>query len=388
MVETRRREASFAQTNMNIAGAGITALLAVTPGQHSRSIFNVASLLTASNAVFENYKAQYVLTPDVQVVHDQVKRLRDQKAGGMLTKAHAPGGYKSYGEAKQELLNYENLCSAANIRKIVTESVQVAKFVFDDGTPELRGLKADTALRELHKLVKGKDGKVDMDPFRMLLLAVRNRHEPGLVKPMTEGDAETDLKISGGKELIVSAGYNATESPPNFGFKPDVINKVEEINALLDVANDPKTVKIQAYLQVEFDEARKAKEVADKKAKDDAEKKAKDETQKIVDAKDRQIAALQLKLKQQQEQAEAAKKKDGQAEPVQPSPAPAAQPQAQPRAPQARPAPVAPPAAAPQPRASKKLADEIQRMSPSQAGTSGASSRESWVFRAVRPADK
>lgn len=126
-LEKRRVEASHAQTNMNIAGTAVTAVFAAAEN-HARSIFNMATLLTTGNALFENYKAHYVMTPQLRKLHNKIQQgLRDPVKAQIKSKSAGSPGYRTFDEAKQDLMDYERLCSHAVIVDVITDSVAKAE---------------------------------------------------------------------------------------------------------------------------------------------------------------------------------------------------------------------------------------------------------------------
>lgn len=134
-LELRRVEASYAQTNTNIAGTALTAVLAATDA-HRRAIFNLATLLTAGNAWFENYKANYIMTPQLRKLHELVQgSLRDPIAAAILAKSQA-NGYRTFDEAKRDLLRYDALCSHKVVYDIVTQSVAKAEIKTFETPPD------------------------------------------------------------------------------------------------------------------------------------------------------------------------------------------------------------------------------------------------------------
>lgn len=153
-LESRRVEASYAQTNYNVLGTAVTAVLAATD-HHRRSIFNVATALTAGNAWFENYKSNYVLTPQLRKLHDKIQTdLRDPIRVQIEQKSKA-GGYASFDEAKRDLMRYDSLCSHMVIYDVVNDSVAKAEIrtFAPAANPEL-----DKVVSELHAAASGGPG--------------------------------------------------------------------------------------------------------------------------------------------------------------------------------------------------------------------------------------
>jgi hypothetical protein len=121
-LEARRVEAAYSQTNMNLAGTAATAILALT-GTHNRAIFNLATALTAGNAWFENYKANYIMTPQTRKIHDLIQYSLRDPIKADITRMSVTGGYRSFDAAKQDIMKYDALCSHKVISDVVTEAV-------------------------------------------------------------------------------------------------------------------------------------------------------------------------------------------------------------------------------------------------------------------------
>jgi len=137
-LESQRSGLSYQQGNMNIIGSAVTAALAVST-QHSRAIFNAAVALTAGNAWFENYRSNYILTPDLQKLSQKIQTsLRDPLAEKMKEKS-LKAEYRSFGDAKTDIQKYDNLCSPLVLQYIVSLSVE---------TSELKPFAASTSLTE------------------------------------------------------------------------------------------------------------------------------------------------------------------------------------------------------------------------------------------------
>ncbi len=121
-MEAQRLGVSYAQSNTNIAGSAILAALSISTDR-TRAIFNMATLLTASNAFFESYKSNYILTPQLQKLHDKIQvGLKNPLAAQMKVKSENHG-YRTFDDAKRDLLQYDRLCSHAVLQDIVTDSV-------------------------------------------------------------------------------------------------------------------------------------------------------------------------------------------------------------------------------------------------------------------------
>lgn len=154
-LEDRRTQANVTQTGINVAGSAITAALAEAGG-HQRAVFNLATILTASNAGFETYRAAFLLTPALKELRDLIQNGRQSRADAMKTKATEVGGYKSYTEAKEDILAYDELCTHKVIADVVNKSLANNKFDFPDlGIPYENQKSAKVIKEKLCAAAKG-----------------------------------------------------------------------------------------------------------------------------------------------------------------------------------------------------------------------------------------
>lgn len=127
-MEAQRQGVEYSQANTNTAGTGIIAALSFS-GNHVRSVFNTATLLSASNGFYENYKSNFILTPQLQKLREKVQvNLKDPIAEQMRQKSR-DHLYTSYDDAKQDLLRYERLCSHTVLQDIVTDMVTKTELI-------------------------------------------------------------------------------------------------------------------------------------------------------------------------------------------------------------------------------------------------------------------
>ena len=165
VLEGRRVEARYNQTNMNVAGGVITALLAAAGG-HQRAVLNLATGLTAGNAWYENYKSNYVLTPELRKLYDKVRQLQEKTSAEMRAQARPEGPtsatanrYNTYGAAKADLVEYADLCSHKVMVDILNKSLDMARFTTEDvATPSANRDAAEALNAELSGLAGNKDG--------------------------------------------------------------------------------------------------------------------------------------------------------------------------------------------------------------------------------------
>ena len=133
-LERRRVDAAYYQTNMNVAGTAVTAIL-VAAGHKARSAFNVATALAVGNAWFENYKANYVLTPQLGKLHRKLQSEIRKPIGDAMREKSTANGYTSFDLAKSDLQSYDELCSHKAIVYFLEEAITVSKFETYGGGP-------------------------------------------------------------------------------------------------------------------------------------------------------------------------------------------------------------------------------------------------------------
>lgn len=253
-LEARRVEASYSQTNFNVVGTAVTAILAVTETHH-RAIFNVATALAAGNAWFENYKANYVMTPQLRKVHNKIQvELRDPIKARIQAKDKA-GGYGSFDEAKQDLMRYDALCSHKVIADVITESVIKSELVvFGAQPPAAKPAEADAEIKLVYDAAAPRlaDGSVSPGTFAKgqleALYAVASIDDPA----ERQESARALLQLSPGLAPFVSTlRLNATPGA-------DVITRLRYIGQILGWTDDPGIANLRKKIADKVAENRKS----------------------------------------------------------------------------------------------------------------------------------
>lgn len=200
-LEARRVESSYAQANTNIVGTAVTAVLAATE-THARSVFNVATLLTVSNGWFENYKVNYLLTPELGKLHSVIQdRLRAPIAASMREKS-AAGGYRSYDDAKKDVMSYDQLCSHKVLQNVVTESIAKAEILpFVSGPSSEKVARANDLKQDLFQTASGGTaGAFSAGEFEALYVVATTTGDSAkriaAAKALTELDAKYSAYVS------------------------------------------------------------------------------------------------------------------------------------------------------------------------------------------------
>lgn len=180
-LEAKRTGSSYLQTSANITGGAVTAVLAAST-THARALINTATLLTATNAWFEAYKSNFVLTPQLSKLQSKLQtNLRDPLAVQMKAKA-GTGGYSTFDDAKRDLLKYDQLCSHQVLMEIVTESVATAELEpFDPVPSSVKVTKALSLIQAIYD-VGSKNGagiydKGDFESLYTVAVMASNKEE-------------------------------------------------------------------------------------------------------------------------------------------------------------------------------------------------------------------
>lgn len=154
-LESRRVEVAYSQTNINMGGTAVTAVLAAT-GSNVRSIFNLATLLTVTNGWFENYKANYVLTPELDKLHTIIQNRLRAPIAGQIREKSARGGYRSFDEAKKDVISYDQLCSHKVLQNVVSESIEKADLrPFSSGADPDNMARASALKQDIYQVASG-----------------------------------------------------------------------------------------------------------------------------------------------------------------------------------------------------------------------------------------
>lgn len=154
-LEKRRVDTSYYQTNMNVAGTAVTAIL-VGAGHNARSAFNVATALAFGNAWFENYKANYVFTPQLGKLHMKLKTDVRKPIGNEMKRLASLNQYASFDQAKLDLQSYDELCSHKSIIYLLEDVLSAAKIeTFNAEVTQSDKDQADVLAANLYSLAEG-----------------------------------------------------------------------------------------------------------------------------------------------------------------------------------------------------------------------------------------
>ena len=151
-LERRRVDAAYAQTNVNIGGTAVLAILSAA-GHNARSAFNVATALAFGNAWFENYKGNFILTPQLGKLHEKLKTELRRPIGDRIKERAAAGEYASFDIAKVDLQEYDELCSHKAVVLLLERSVEAAQIrTFTSGPSTTDVEQSDVLETEVYSL--------------------------------------------------------------------------------------------------------------------------------------------------------------------------------------------------------------------------------------------
>jgi hypothetical protein len=239
-MEASRVEASYQQTNMNIFGTAVTAVLAYTES-HARSIFNVATLLTVGNAWFENYKNNYIMTPELNKVHKKIQtNLRDPIAQQIRQK-NKERGYGSYDAARADLMQYDRLCSHKVVADIISQSIASADLRPISAGPSAQAVaRAESLKQEIYaQAMPGQAGQYTEGEFQALYVVATQYTDA--TKRIAAASALGDL-YGLLKGHLKGLGLDA--ATPAAG----VVAKFELVGQLLNLGSAPSVAKLKAQI--------------------------------------------------------------------------------------------------------------------------------------------
>lgn len=251
-MEHRRVDAGYAQTNMNIAGTAVTAVLAAS-GNHTRSIFNVATALALGNAWFENYKTNFVLTPSLGKLHDSMyKNLRRPLSDEVLAKAKAKtNGYETLDEAVVDVQQYDQLCSHKAVVMYLEKAVENAEVTtFPSGIPAKNLAAANVLLAKLYKIAApdGTEGFTAKQSALLYIIA-------------TADDATRKSVADAATKLAPELGPFIAKLMPKLPDMPvEVLTDLVSIGELLNYESDEQVRQTRLKVREELEAGKSTKD--------------------------------------------------------------------------------------------------------------------------------
>jgi len=115
--QTRR---NFARSQSNLAG-GLTSAILGLASAGSGVTGGVGALFSFIDATFENFDANFLVSPDIPAVYDLVRRAQKTWEDTNLGSANAN---LSFAESERLIKEYANICSFIETKRLVTEAVQ------------------------------------------------------------------------------------------------------------------------------------------------------------------------------------------------------------------------------------------------------------------------
>lgn len=237
-LERRRVETSYAQTNFNIAGTSVSAILALSQ-HHTRAIFNIATALTAGNAWFENYKSNYVLTPQLRKLHDLIQTQLRDPIGNQIKAKNLANGYTSFDDAKQDLMRYDSLCSHKVIQDVVNEAVAKAKMDgYSPGVSANVQEQVNTLIKEIYAQANKKaPGTFGQGEFEALYVLATSSEADRIIAAKAYAQ---DASVA---TYIAELGFDGKKSPD-----ANVLTKFRYIGDLLGLDTKPTILALRTRL--------------------------------------------------------------------------------------------------------------------------------------------
>ena len=125
-LEVKRTRTEFIQNNVGVGAQATAAIMALT--QASKTSIGVVTILgTAVTSGFENYKENFILTPNLQILKKQVSSLRDQKKA-LINEDNI--SEFTYTDAEQTLDAYDAICSRKFVVDLLNTSLKEIKYTF------------------------------------------------------------------------------------------------------------------------------------------------------------------------------------------------------------------------------------------------------------------
>lgn len=199
VLERRRVDASYAQTNMNIAGTAVTAVLSAA-GHNARSAFNFATALAFGNAWFENYKGNYILTPQLGKLHEKLKTELRKPIGDRIKEHAAAGEYTGFDLAKMDLQEYDELCSHKAVVLLLERSVEAAQIrTFATGPSSADNEQAEVLEADLYALANpggsGTFAKGEVEELYVVAMTENKDRRKLVAKAIVKLDPKTEPYI-------------------------------------------------------------------------------------------------------------------------------------------------------------------------------------------------
>lgn len=218
-LEHRRVRVQYHQNNINVGVGAVTAVLAAF-GSHTRAIFNLAAATTAGNAMAENYKTSFLMTPELAKLHDKIKtELFDPKDIEIIGKISA-SGYQTHSELVSDLAEFEDLCSHKKLVQLVSKAIDLAKFEFvGPGLSPQSLAEGEMIKRDLKNA--GVKANADESDFRNLAALADLENDGARKKVIDYLDAKNEAKTSNAKLIDDAQGAG-----------PNVMTLLENAKAL------------------------------------------------------------------------------------------------------------------------------------------------------------
>lgn len=146
--ERDRVETTFWLGAANTVLSGITAAL-TNAGDRARSAFNIATLLTGSNAIGAQYQSSFLLTAELGRLHERLEQDVFSPYRSAMRSDFRDKKYSSFSQITQDIQRYEDLCSHKSLVRALAKATDLVSFSPADGdVPPQNRIDADSMLNE------------------------------------------------------------------------------------------------------------------------------------------------------------------------------------------------------------------------------------------------
>ena len=262
------------------AASGLTTMFGIL-NLSTDLLTGAAAGTTAGNALFDNYRAAFLFSPDLILIKEKVDELRTQSVT-QLTQTN----FESYEQARDALLSHDAICSGQTVERIINDSARISEFKFDPpGGPSGEDMK------EVGALAKDIAGLIGLPVVKDLTTTQLNQ----LYTVYFYFAGLSDEQIKGFlKESLISDLYKKIEADRKISGTADnfkeIISKLQRIGNILNLQADAEQARLDFEKKEALEEEKKKAEAAKKEA-EDAQKKAEAAKTKAARAKEMAVAA-------------------------------------------------------------------------------------------------
>jgi hypothetical protein len=144
---------------VNIVGTTALGVLGFT-GAEAKQLGLLGLGLAGINSEYQNYMAYFLVSPALEKIKEKFDTGRKQYAQNLRTAITASTDL-TFGQVRDAIASYHNLCSRIEIQRIVTASVDLAKYDVPSAANPAQQTELNTDLANLHKMLLGTGGSFD-----------------------------------------------------------------------------------------------------------------------------------------------------------------------------------------------------------------------------------